>query len=351
MTAARQRGRRHRRRRGARARRWARRASASKAEQLGAYGADVVSSSSTRRSSAYNARGRCGARSPSGSKPGGYRAAFFSASAQGRDLAPRVAAKLDVPLASDVTAFELERRRARWRSTRRTRQGDRHARGSPARRRSSRSGPARSRAASMPRAGTGRDRRSRPADPARVAGRRHGGRRSGRGAKLDLGEAPVIVSGGRGLKAAGELQAGRGSRRRVRQRGGGRDARRHRRRLAPHSDQIGQTGRQVSPHALRRGRHLRRDPASRRHAHVEDDRRDQQGQGRADLQGRGLRHRRATCSRSCRGSPRKSARRARSTEPASDFVERLPDLAADAERVARAALEEDGTRDVTTDWC
>lgn len=31
------------------------------------------------------------------------------------------------------------------------------------------------------------------------------------------------------------------------------------------------------------------------------------------------------------------------------MVERLPDLAADAERVARAALEEDGTRDVTTE--
>ena len=31
------------------------------------------------------------------------------------------------------------------------------------------------------------------------------------------------------------------------------------------------------------------------------------------------------------------------------MVERLPDLAADAERVARAALDEDGTRDVTTE--
>src|ERR1041385_4119586 len=40
-------------------------------------------------------------------KAGGYRAGFFSASAEGRDLAPRVAAALGVSLASDVTGFEL----------------------------------------------------------------------------------------------------------------------------------------------------------------------------------------------------------------------------------------------------
>src|SRR5207244_4852230 len=38
---------------------------------------------------------------------GGYRAGFFSASAEGRDLAPRVAAALGVSLAADVTTFEL----------------------------------------------------------------------------------------------------------------------------------------------------------------------------------------------------------------------------------------------------
>ena len=41
-------------------------------------------------------------------RAGGYRAAFFPASAQGRDLAPRVAARLGVSLASDVTDFELQ---------------------------------------------------------------------------------------------------------------------------------------------------------------------------------------------------------------------------------------------------
>ncbi|MFI5233274.1 MAG: electron transfer flavoprotein subunit alpha/FixB family protein, partial [Gemmatimonadales bacterium] len=38
---------------------------------------------------------------------GAYRAAFFVASAQGRDLAPRVAAKCQLPIASDVTEFSV----------------------------------------------------------------------------------------------------------------------------------------------------------------------------------------------------------------------------------------------------
>ena len=39
---------------------------------------------------------------------GGYGAVFFGATAQGKDLAPRVAALLDVPLAGDVTAVSTE---------------------------------------------------------------------------------------------------------------------------------------------------------------------------------------------------------------------------------------------------
>ena len=38
---------------------------------------------------------------------GAYRAAFFVASAQGRDLAPRVAAKCQLPIASDITEFTV----------------------------------------------------------------------------------------------------------------------------------------------------------------------------------------------------------------------------------------------------
>jgi electron transfer flavoprotein alpha subunit len=41
-------------------------------------------------------------------RAGGYGALVFAATAQGKDLAPRVAARLDVPLASDVTGLETE---------------------------------------------------------------------------------------------------------------------------------------------------------------------------------------------------------------------------------------------------
>ena len=41
-------------------------------------------------------------------RAGSYRAAFFTASAEGRDLAPRVAAALDVSMASDLTGFAIE---------------------------------------------------------------------------------------------------------------------------------------------------------------------------------------------------------------------------------------------------
>ena len=89
----------------------------------------------------------------------------------------------------------------------------------------------------------------------------------------------------------GKLQAGRGSRRRVRQCRRGGHAGRHRRRLASghRSDRPDRTG--GESRSLRRGGHLGRDPASGRHAHGQDDRRDQQGQGRADLQDRRLRDR------------------------------------------------------------
>src|SRR5438876_1247309 len=71
--------------------------------------------------------------------------------------------------------------------------------------------------------------------------------RKGSGGKLDLAEAPVVVAGGRGLKAAENFKlveelalafgnAAVGATRAVTDDG-----------WRPHSDQIGQTGRQVSP--------------------------------------------------------------------------------------------------------
>ncbi len=113
----------------------------------------------------------------------------------------------------------------------------------------------------------------------------------GGGAKLDLGEAPVIVSGGRGLRGPENFKLRRGPGRRVRQRGGRRDAGRDRRRLAAGDGPDRPDRPAGEPRPLHRARHLGRDPASGGDAHREDDRGDQQGQGRADLQDRRLRNR------------------------------------------------------------
>ena len=93
---------------------------------------------------------------------------------------------------------------------------------------------------------------------------------------LDVGEAPIVVSGGRGPQGAGELQApgragagvrGQGRRRRL--------ARRGRRRVAASRGSGRADGEDRQPHALCRGRHLRRDPAPRRDAHGQGHRGDQ----------------------------------------------------------------------------
>ena len=216
---------------------------AAKASQLGQHGADVVIAVEHAGLSNYNPDAAT-ATAAERIKSGGYRAAIFSTSAQGRDLAPRVAARLGVSVVTDVIAFEVE--------------GDaivvRHPinigkviatlamSGKPAviAMRPNVIAPAQN-----PKAG--RVDAAQPAiDPAsarvKVVETRQGG-----GGKLDLAEAPVVIAGGRGLKAAENFRlvedlasafgnAAVGATRAVTDDG-----------WRPHSDQIGQTGRLVSP--------------------------------------------------------------------------------------------------------
>jgi len=79
---------------------------AAKAEQLGQHGADVVIVCEHAGFTQYNPEATS-ALAAERLKAGGYRAAIFATSAQGRDLAPRVAAKLGVSLVTDVTQVEL----------------------------------------------------------------------------------------------------------------------------------------------------------------------------------------------------------------------------------------------------
>jgi electron transfer flavoprotein alpha subunit len=216
---------------------------AAKAEQLARHGADVVivvEHPGLANHSAEVAAATAAARA----KEGGFGAVIFSASAQGKDLAPRVAAKLGVPLASDVLSFEKSG----------TSVTARHAgyaskvvqtltlSATPAVL-SIRPGAVTPAA----HAKAGRVESIAPAmDPtsARVTVKEMV---QGRTGKLDLGEAPVIVSGGRGLKAAENFRlveeladafgnAAVGCTRAVADDG-----------WRPQSDQIGQTGRTVSP--------------------------------------------------------------------------------------------------------
>ena len=78
---------------------------AGKADQLGKYGADVVVVVEHAGFANY-AREAVAATVVARAKSGGYRAVILGFTAQGRDLGPRVAAKLDAPIASDVTSID-----------------------------------------------------------------------------------------------------------------------------------------------------------------------------------------------------------------------------------------------------
>ena len=214
----------------------------SKADALGKHGADVVVACEHAGYARY-ARESLAATLAARAKSG-YRAVFIPFSANGRDLAARVAAKLDAPLASDATSV--------------TTTGDAIAIKHPgyankvildlavtgslavvSLRPSAFTPDEKPRAAKIESIQPAADPSAERVVVKEVA--------EGAKGKLDLGEAPVIISGGRGLKAAENFKlvedlaaafgnAAVGATRAVTDDG-----------WRPHSDQIGQTGRQVSP--------------------------------------------------------------------------------------------------------
>ncbi len=109
--------------------------------------------------------------------------------------------------------------------------------------------------------------------------------------EIDVSEADIIVSGGRGIKGPENwplirdlqqaLHAALGASRAVVDAG-----------WIDHQHQVGQTGKVVSPTLYVACGISGSDPAPRRDGHVEGHRRDQQGRRGADLQGRQLRRRR-----------------------------------------------------------
>jgi electron transfer flavoprotein alpha subunit len=216
---------------------------AGSAEQLGRHGADrvvVVEHSGLERYSPEV----FAATAAELLRSGQYRAGIFPASAQGRDLAPRVAARLGVSLAADITGFELSEQELTAQHPMYIGKAIATLRleGSPA---LASLRPGAVTPVEAPR--MARVESAQPSsDPATARVTVTGLRERG-SATLDLGEAPVIVSGGRGLKSAENFRlveqlaaafgnAAVGATRAVTDDG-----------WRPATDQIGQTGRLVSP--------------------------------------------------------------------------------------------------------
>ena len=208
----------------------------------GRYGADKVITATHAGFAQYAAEGFTRAVAER-AKAGGYGAIVFSASAQGKDLAPRVAARLDVPLAADVTDVTVDGGKVVV--TRPVYAGKallkvkvtvtpavvslRPNVFTPVER---------------PKAGTAES-VTVSGDAGRVIVK---GIKAAAGGSLDVAEAPIVVSGGRGLKEPANFKlledlakafggrAAVGASRAVVDAG-----------WRPHGDQVGQTGKTVSP--------------------------------------------------------------------------------------------------------
>ncbi|MBC7895573.1 MAG: electron transfer flavoprotein subunit alpha/FixB family protein [Cytophagaceae bacterium] len=216
---------------------------AAKAATLGAHGADVVAITEHAGLANYDAESMA-ALVAARVQGGEYRVVIFSASAQGKDLAPRTAAKLRSTLAGDVTSIVIDGDALVVTHPGYTGKVIQTLRlsGTPA---LVSVRPGAFTVTPVAKAGTV-EQVALPSEPgaSRVVTTETV---LGDTRKLDLGEAPVIVSGGRGLKAPEHFKlvedlaaafgnAAVGATRAVTDEG-----------WRPHSDQIGQTGRLVSP--------------------------------------------------------------------------------------------------------
>jgi electron transfer flavoprotein alpha subunit len=215
---------------------------AAQAQRLAEHGADVVLVVEHAGLAQYDAESLT-ATIAARLQGGAYQVAVFSATAQGKDLSPRVAARARLPIAPDATEVALN--------------GDALVVKHPMYTGKvigtlTITGPALVSVrlgayAPRPNAKAGRVETVAPAADPSASRTRVVALNEGSKGKLDLGEAPVIVSGGRGLKAAEHFKlveeladafgnAAVGATRAVTDEG-----------WRPHSDQIGQTGRVVSP--------------------------------------------------------------------------------------------------------
>jgi electron transfer flavoprotein alpha subunit len=212
------------------------------ADQVGKLGADKVVTLTNAAFAKYSPEG-CAQAIAERAKAGGYTAVVFSASATGKDLAPRVAARLGVALAGDVTAVAVEGGKVV--ATRPVYAGKAMLKvkvtATPA---ALSLRPNTFTPVERPRAGTAET----------VAVNVPAGRvvvreiKAAEAGALDVAEAQVVISGGRGMKEPGnfkvleELALAFGGRAAV---GASRavvDAG-----WRPHADQVGQTGKTVSP--------------------------------------------------------------------------------------------------------
>ncbi len=214
-----------------------------KAASLAQYGADAVLVLEHAGFAQYNPEALAATVAQQlGSGTYGY--ALFSATAQGRDLSPRVAAKLGVGLAADLTGFTVDGGTVLGQHFNMNGKviATLALSGTPA---LLSVRPAAFQPAEAPRTAATTSITS-AADP--LASRvKVVELKQGNTGKLDLNDAPVIVAGGRGLKAPENFKlcedladafgnAAVGATRAVTDEG-----------WRPHSDQIGQTGRNVSP--------------------------------------------------------------------------------------------------------